>query len=190
MSKSKSEQRVGKMSTRSILIGLAFVLILCAITPYNNFYLQNSSISNNHLPVGAVFALLFLVMVINIPLRKLKERFALTPAELATVWIMLIVSLSIPSLGFLNTLLPNLVAGTYFATPENEWMETLHPHIPDWLWVSDSRAARDIYEGVGSSGLIPWKIWIKPLCVWSLFRERSGRVTGSRERVGRHGALG
>lgn len=64
MSESTYSGSINRISLRSILIGLAFVVMLCAITPYNNLYLHNSGISTNHLPVGSVFALLILILAI------------------------------------------------------------------------------------------------------------------------------
>ena len=53
-----------------------------------------------------------------------------------------------------------------FATPENEWAETLHPHFPEWLIVWDMHAVTDFYEGEST---VPWALWIKPLIVWDSF---------------------
>ena len=144
-------------------------VILCAITPYNNHFLRNSKIAGNHLPVSSIFALLFLVFLVNIPLRKLKEQLALKPAELTTIWLMIIVAVGIPSAGFLQSLLPTLVAPTYFATLENNWSETLHPHIPRWLCVWDANAVTNFYEGIEGGEAVPFLIWLKPLLVWTLF---------------------
>ncbi|MCH8294527.1 hypothetical protein IH992_25875 [Candidatus Poribacteria bacterium] len=154
---------------RTVLIGLICVVILCAITPYNNHFLRNSKIAGNHLPVSSIFALLFLVFLVNIPLRKLKEQLALKPAELTTIWLMIIVAVGIPSAGFLQSLLPTLVAPTYFATLENSWSETLHPHIPRWLCVWDANAVTNFYEGIEAGEAVPFLIWLKPLLVWTLF---------------------
>lgn len=157
------------VTLRSVLIGFAFVVLLCGITPYNNDYLQNARIAGNHLPVASIFVLLFLVFCVNIPLRKLGSRFALTSTELTTIWIILIATLAIPGISFMEILFPQLVALSYFATPENEWADTLQPHIPDWLVVTDKDAVREFYEGTERFGAVPWAAWIKPLCAWGLF---------------------
>jgi hypothetical protein len=86
-----------------------------------------------------------------------------------TIWMMLIVAVGIPSMGLLQFLPPTLVAPIYFATPENDWAEMLHPHIPKWLMVWNAAAVRDFYEGVGQSDAVPGLAWLKPLLVWMLF---------------------
>lgn len=44
MMQNESKQLV---TLRSVLIGLVFVVLLCAMTPYNNDYLQNARIAGN-----------------------------------------------------------------------------------------------------------------------------------------------
>ena len=160
-----------KIRISAIVVGVLLVGGMCAITPYNNYFLQNTNIAGNHLPVGSIFGLLFLVFFVNIPLRKFirSRRFAFSGPELTVIWMMLIVAVGIPSMGLLQFLLPSLVALRYFATPENDWAETLHPHIPDWLIVSDTRAVADFYEGLSAGETVPWLFWMKPLLIWGLF---------------------
>ena len=160
-----------KIRFTAIFVGLLLVSLLCAITPYNNYFIENSRIAGNHLPVGSIFSLLLLVFVVNLPLRLLTKnsRFTFSASELTVIWMMLIVAVGIPSMGLLQFLIPCLVALRYFTTPENDWAETLQPHIPEWLVVTDSQAVTDFYEGLSSSGDVPWAAWIKPLLVWSLF---------------------
>ncbi len=169
--KTPSMQSRPKIRFIAILVGLLLVGGICAITPYNNYFLENSRLAGNHLPVGSIFGLLLLVFLVNLPLRFLtrSNRFSLTALELTVIWMMIIVAVGIPSMGLLQFLLPCLVALRYFTTTENDWAETLQPHIPDWLVVTDSQAVTDFYEGLSAGGGVPWHPWIKPLLVWGLF---------------------
>ena len=98
-----------KIRFPAILVGLLLVAAMCAVTPYNNYYLQNSKIAGNHLPAGSIFGILLLVFLVNVPLRKLmrRGRFAFSALELTVIWIMLIVAVGIPSMGLLQFLLPS-----------------------------------------------------------------------------------
>ena len=154
------------ISVRAVLIGLALVILQTAITPYNDYYLQGTDISGNHFPLGAVFTLIFLTFVINPILKKVFPRVVLSPAELMVVWVMMGVSSAIPSKGMIGYLLPYIAAPVYFATPENEWAETLHRHFPEWLIVWDKGAVTDFYEG---EAFVPWGLWVKPLVAWTAF---------------------
>ena len=160
-----------KIRFSAILVGLLLVGGICAISPYNNYFLENSRLAGNHLPVGSILGLLLLVFIVNLPLRFLRwsRRLAFTSLELTVIWMMLIVAVGIPSMGLLQFLIPCLVALRYFTTPVNDWSETLQPHIPDWLVVTDTQAVTDFYEGLSPGGNIPWLSWINPLLVWGLF---------------------
>ena len=154
------------MTVRAILIGLALVILQTAITPYNDYYLQGTDIAGNHFPLGAVFTLIFLTLFINPIFRKVLPRAMLNPKELIVIWVMMVVSSAIPSKGMIGFLLPYLAAPVYFATPENEWAETLHSHFPEWLIVWDKQAVTNFYEGEST---VPWLLWMKPILVWSVF---------------------
>ena len=154
------------MRMRAVLIGLTLVILQTAITPYNDYYLQGTDIGGNHFPLGAVFTLIFLTFVVNPILKKAFPRAVLNPAELMVVWVMMAVVSAIPSKGMVGYLLPYLAAPVYFATPENEWAETLHRHFPEWLIVWDERAVTDFYEG---EAFVPWLLWAKPLLAWTAF---------------------
>ncbi len=154
------------MTVRALLLGLALVIVQTAITPYNDYYLQGTDVAGNHFPLGAVFTLIFLTLVINPILKRVFPRATLNPAELIVIWVMMGVSSAIPSKGMMGFLLPYLAAPVYFATPENEWAETLHAHFPEWLIVWDKHAVTNFYEGESS---VPWALWIKPIIVWSVF---------------------
>lgn len=154
------------MTVRAILIGLALVILQTAITPYNDYYLQGTDIAGNHFPLGAVFTLIFLTLLVNPILKTVLPRAILNPKELIVIWVMMVVSSAIPSKGMIGFLLPYLAAPVYFATPENEWAETLHSHYPEWLIVWDKQAVTNFYEGESS---VPWILWMKPIMVWSAF---------------------
>ena len=154
------------MTVRAILIGLTLVILQTAITPYNDYYLQGTDIAGNHFPLGAVFILIFLTLFVNPILKKVLPRAILNPKELIVIWVMMVVSSAIPSKGMIGFLLPYLAAPVYFATPENEWAESLHSHFPEWLIVWDKQAVTNFYEGESS---VPWILWMKPILVWSAF---------------------
>ena len=67
--------------------------------------------------------------------------------ELATVYIMMIVAAAIPSWGFVMNLIPFLGRSNY-ATPENDWAHSIHPHVADWLVTQDRTAIWKLFEGL------------------------------------------
>jgi hypothetical protein len=137
--------------------------ILAAVTPVSDLLIQGTWIAACHLPIGAVF-ILFLFLLAR-PL----TRHLLDMKDLITIYVLMLVGAGVPSLGLSAYLIPILAAPTYYATPENEWASLFFHHIPTWMAPMDSRAARFFYEGLPSGGMLPWRIWIKPLALWSIF---------------------
>jgi len=170
MTDQRFENPAGKfksLTVRAVVIGIFFVVGICIITPYNNHYVRNTYLASNHLPIGPLFILTFLIFF-NIFLKKLNSRLSLSSAEVTVIWCMMIVTASIPSKAFAEYLLPTLVGSYYFATPENEWQELFHQYLPDWLTPKNLVAARNFYEGA-PDGNVPWAFWIEPLLLWMLF---------------------
>jgi hypothetical protein len=116
----------------------------------------------NHLPVGSVFFLVFLVLIINPILSRFGREAAFTAEELTLVWAMATAAASVPGYGLMEFIFPYIAAPLYYATPENQWTELIFPHLPKWLYLNDLRAAQDFWEGIGPHDPIPWGAWTKP----------------------------
>ena len=88
-----------KITFRSVIIGLMWVIVQTMVTPYNNIYLWGSRLAGSHFPMGAMIVLLLMASVVNTILRKLKSGWELDPGELLVVWLMVVVASGIPGLG-------------------------------------------------------------------------------------------
>ena len=128
MNSSLSNKR--PITLRSFLIGIVCVVLLCAITPYNNHYVNGSAYpSNNHLPLGPLL-LIVIILIFNIAIKRIYAKSALTHIELIVIWCMMVITVAIPSKAFAEYLLPDLVAPYYLATAENEWEYTDEKYLP------------------------------------------------------------
>jgi len=156
------------ITLRSFLIGIICVIAICAVTPYNNHYVDGAYLSSNHLPLGPLFLITILILIFNVALTKIHPRVKLSQTEITIVWCMMIVAVSIPSKSFTEYLLPDLVAPYYLATPENEWQELFQQYIPSWLAPKDQKAVLYFYRGSPVRG-VPWSSWVKPITAWSVY---------------------
>jgi len=163
--------RAGRpVSVRAVLTGLACALLVCGVTPYNDYAVAATYLSGNFFPIGALAAVLGLVLVVNPLLITLGRRHrAFTPGEILTVWAMVIIAAGIPSSGLMRYLLPHLVAPHYYATRTNHWEGLFLAHLPPYLFVSDPDAVRTFFEGLRRGQPIPWGAWAVPLAWWSVF---------------------
>ena len=129
-------------------------------------YMHGASVGQmaaNHLSMGAMFFLSFLVFALNPLLTRLcGPSSRLSTAELTLIWAMATAASAVPGYGLMEFLFPYLASPLYFATPENQWSELVLPHLKEWLYVSDPKAARAFFEGSEGAERIPWGAWAKP----------------------------
>ena len=151
---------------RAFGIGAFFSFFLNAASSYTYLVMHTAGMSSDFIAAGAVFLFFVLVGGINTALRIVKRSWALSTPELILVYIMMIVASVLPSEGLVANLLPIMTGAFYYATPENQWAELIHPYLPDWLVISDPLASKYFYEGAPSGFPIPWGIWLRALLPW------------------------
>ena len=154
---------------RSLLVGTLLSLGLGTSVQYINMIMKGSLLGHNVNTPGALLFFFVFVSFINVLLGLISRHLALRRTELATVYIMLLVANSIPTIGFTQYVLPIIAGVYYFATPENNWEDLIHPHVPEWIAPQDWNAIKHFYEGLPQGQAIPWKPWIEPLLYWCLF---------------------
>ena len=160
------------ITARSVILGAVLMLVLSFAIPYNDYYLSGTFITGNHLPLGCVFILTMLVLVVNVVLKKVQDGWQLRPSELIVVWCMMIVPSGIPSSGLSRYFFSMLVGPFYYATEENQWNDLMLRHVPKWLVPStDGRSdvVRFFFEGLPEDMGVPWSAWKGPLLIWSIF---------------------
>ena len=117
---------------------------------------------------GAVFLLFVLTLILNPLLKLIHPRAGLNRGELLVVYIMMVMASPIPTL-FVGKFLSAISYPYYYATPENEWRELIHPYIPDWLMVHHVDIVKKFYEGGGRNEPIPWAAWQPVFLAWLPF---------------------
>lgn len=158
------------ITKRALIIGSICSFLIGAGEPFSVLLIQGSPMCADYSTGGALF-LLFLITFFIFLLNSFfkKKKIGLSPSELITIYIMMIVSCAIPSWGFTMNLI-GLIGGIfYYATATNRWEELIHPHLPKFLF-PDKNALWSLYEGLPFKGeKIPYGAWIKPLFFWFIF---------------------
>ena len=152
---------------RAFLIGALFSLIIGFVSPYTVMAIQPMGMSADFIAAGALFLLFFLVGIINPILKLLKIPF--NQKELILIYSMMIAASAVPCWGFMLNVIPITTGLYYFATPENEWSELIHPYIKDFLAPQDKKAVTAFFEGADSRSEMAWKPWITPFISWFVF---------------------
>jgi hypothetical protein len=153
------------LTVKAVLTGVIGAAIICAVEPYNAYYVGGTHLVGNHFPIASVFLFLIIILLNGI-MKRLGSGRGFSTAELVVIWCMLIVVGAIPYSGLVRYLFPLIPAPVYFATPENEWQDLLVRHLGDWLILRDNMAIESFYDGEQS---VPWGAWARPLIAWSAF---------------------
>ncbi len=150
---------------RSLLIGTILSFFIGAGNVYNLMVIKGSYMALDFTTPSAIF-LIFWITLINYLLKKFVPKISLSVSEMILIYIMMIVSCSIPTMGLVLYLVP-LIAGTkYYATPQNNWNQLFLNHLKNWTILRDTNAIKWFFEGIPKGQSIPWGPWIKVLLSW------------------------
>jgi len=130
---------------------------------------QGTRLTDDFSAPGALLVLFVVAVPVNLLLRRFGKPIALTQAELATIFAMVLVAAAIPTRGFVGFLTPTITGARYYASPQNQWGHYILPYLPKWITVNDMDAIRWYYEGAPAGQGIPWDAWAAPLFTWLLF---------------------
>ena len=158
-------------------VSIRAVAIACALMPLMAFWLVRFELiwySASSTAISLFFHVTFVILIlslVNLLLENYKPKWAFTPGELMTIYMMLSIGATFCSHDLLQILVPMLGYPRYFANPMNNWEEVLLKFIPEYAYLSTNQEAMTGLA-VGNSSLYRWDIlmaWAKPLSFWFLF---------------------
>lgn len=166
----KRERRISSGVTfRAFLIGLILIVA-------NAYWLAVTSemmepqclLTFVSLFFNAVFSL-FLLVLLNQPLRSLAPHYALSSQELLVIYEMVVMLSTIGGHTLICFLVGTLAHPFWFAGPENEWASLFWCYIPRWF-TPPIGVLRDYFEGGSTFYTVKHiKGWLTPVIVWSSF---------------------
>ncbi len=153
------------LSLRAAVISLAFFIISLIWMRQAGLITLSAQIGES-VPVIPAIAAVLILAVLSPLLRKLPRVFHLPESQILLIYSFLVIAVSMPSVGVVRQILPQITVPYYFAGVENNY-DTLTEDLPSWL-SPDRDVIITMYEG-SDEGLIPWSGWITPLLAWSFF---------------------
>ena len=118
---------------------------------------------------NAVITILIL-LGIGLLLRRLHHALILNRAELLVIYTCISVGAGLAGVDRFLVLMPLIGHAHWFATPENDWANLFHLHIPQWLVVSDKRVLDGYYTGFASLYESRYlTAWLPAIVWWTLF---------------------
>ena len=151
---------------KALIVGLLAVLCLAFGSPYNDMIVQGTPLARWSSTPAAIFLFFVLVALLNTIVGLIQRRWALRRGELAAVYFLLVLANTMAG-GFAGYVLPVSAGAYYYATPENNWHEIVHPYLPDWIAPQNSEVIWSFFEGDPSG--VPWETWTIPLLSWLTF---------------------
>lgn len=152
------------------------VLLSLLLIPLNAFVLVHISVvrhqayPTSYALFGNVVAILAALMLVNALLKKRAPRWALTPGELITCYILLCAASAVSNDQTVFLLVGMIGHPAWFSTPSNRWSEQFGADLPAWLTVQDREALRGFY--LGGASVWQWETlaaWGPPLLAWLVF---------------------
>ncbi len=157
------------LSARAVALGSLLIPINCYWVTLCEIVWPTVHATVLSLFFNVVFTL-FLLCLANLALGRWASRSALRSDELLVVYAMLSIGTSLFGHDMLQILFPLMNYAGQYATPENDWASLIHPHLPEWLLVSDPAAYRGYYGGQESFWRAPTLLaWARPLAAWATF---------------------
>ena len=113
---------------------------------------------------------LFVVIGLNLLVHKFFPDKALSYGEVLTIYIMMAVGIALCGCDVMQTLVHIVSSPFWFATPENEWAELFHSHLPKYFTMSDRAVFTEFFEGEGTLWRTDYlKAWLPTIAVWMGF---------------------
>ena len=156
------------VTLRAVLIGLAFIPINVYLVVQWETVWDIQDPTTLTIAFNAVFCL-FLLIVVNLPIRRYLPSVALHQGELLTVYSILMVAVPVSGHDFTHSIMGTLGNAHWFATPENEWANLFLGYVPEWL--EPQVHVLDGYFTGQSSFYTSRHIlgWLQPMLWWTLF---------------------
>ena len=141
------------VTLKSFIVGIVCSFLIAVGTPYSDMITKTAGMATDAFTPGAIFLLFVLVGGINVLLKAMERgfrddiRLSLARSELVVVYVMMIVACAIPTMGLSESFFPLLTGAFYYATPENEWAELIHPYIKPWMVPQSKEAHLGVLRG-------------------------------------------
>ncbi len=165
------EYRHGRISARALVLGALGALVIGYLAPYSIHVVHGSFMELDFSTPMALFFFFFLAAGPNLLVLRLRRSLALSPAELVTVYGMMIMASAIVTMGLTSQIIPVVTGPAYYASPQNKFAEEVLPYIKPWLMPRGTGpgtpVVKYLYEGLPPGQGVPWAAWMPCLLGWA-----------------------
>lgn len=145
-------------------------IILLNLAVRNSELITGRYIAGGVPPVAA-FALVLVLMGLQATLGRFGERWRLSRRQILVAYLMLTIAAPLCGAYLVRAWLPHLVALPYWAEkkPDLPGLMAMLDWLPPWVGPRSAEAVTAYWEGLHHAGAVPWREWLRPLAMWSVF---------------------
>ena len=154
------------LTIRATGLGLLLAFLVSFVGTFLTMYVQGSNTGGGFFtnPLSH-FVLFVLVGAVNLAVGAVNRAWALSKAELVTIFILMTLGNQGIKIAFYWA--PLLSGAYYHASAENDWAAQLHPYIPDWILPYQLNSLQAFYEASNVDGATNlWHAWVWPAVCW------------------------
>lgn len=122
-----------------------------------------------HLPRAALYPVFWLLLANALTLWAWRRRW-FSSRRLMYIYVAILVMAGFPGQQLATYLYLIMIAAQGYATPENKYLETFLPSVPNWMVPSkdpDAPVIRWAFQGMPMGQSLPWQPWVVPLLAWT-----------------------
>ncbi len=152
------------------------VMIACGLIPLMAMWVVQAELiwySGHSTAISLFYHVTFVILLLallNLLVKRISPRAALTAGELLTIYVMLSVAGTICSHDMMQIMIPMLGYPLQNANAQNDWQSLILNRVPEWAIVRDATACKGLAEG--NATVYSWDIfraWFMPLAFWGVF---------------------
>ena len=156
------------ITLRALVLGVLTIAVVFYYVVHIGQGMRVGSYVKSQFPM-TVWIPFVLWLLVNAALKRLLPRLVLRRGEILAIFTMLWVVGTIPQDGWINYWISVLTTASYFASPENQWAETIFDFLPWNLFPPTAPEVIDAFwlglpEGAGT----PWIRWLGVINQWLL----------------------
>lgn len=165
----------GRITRRSIVIGLVLAIVHTCWVAYEEGALQNlppGFAFTTFVLIPSVLGLVFILLCVNSVLRRVAPDRVLSSAELMVIFVMCTVASAIAGADTMHLLFPTLMA-LYVPGASTRDYDKLIPHVPSWFVPQDQAVQSAYHLGMHRFWAFfspeVFRAWAVPMLFWGAF---------------------
>ena len=152
---------------KAIIFGLLLMPLCVYLVALEEMIWHSLHWSSMSLPQVSVF-FLFVLLMLNFLLKRYLPAISFSRGELLMIYVIISATLAFTAHDNMVCLMGVLAHGYEYATPENDWANLFHKYLPQWLVISNPKAAKAFYRGETTFFTSEYvRSWIRPMIAWS-----------------------